>query len=66
MMSRMRARCAFLLALAGALVGGTAYAADVHVMISAGFYGAYAAARRSATRRRRSRPAWPKARPPMS
>ena len=42
MMSRMLARCAFVLALAGALVAGTASAADLHVMISAGFYGAYA------------------------
>jgi molybdate transport system substrate-binding protein len=40
--SKMLARCAFVLALAGALVGGVASAADVHVMISAGFYGAYA------------------------
>jgi molybdate transport system substrate-binding protein len=40
--SRMLARCASVFALAGMLVGGAAFAADVHVMISAGFYGAYA------------------------
>jgi len=40
--SRMLARCASVLALASALFGGAASAADVHVMISAGFYGAYA------------------------
>jgi len=39
--SRMLARCASVLALSAALVGG-ASAADLHVMISAGFYGAYA------------------------
>jgi molybdate transport system substrate-binding protein len=40
--SKLLARCASMLALAGALVvGGAASAADVHVMISAGFYGAY-------------------------
>jgi molybdate transport system substrate-binding protein len=42
MISRMLARCASVLTLAGALFGGAASAADVHVMISAGFYGAYA------------------------
>jgi molybdate transport system substrate-binding protein len=42
MMSRLRARCAFVLALAAALAAGAAGAADVNVMISAGFYGAYA------------------------
>jgi len=42
MISKLLARRAFMFALAGALLGGTASAADVHVMISAGFYGAYA------------------------
>ena len=42
MISRMLARCASVLALAGALVASAASAADVHVMVSAGFYGAYA------------------------
>ena len=41
-MSRMLARCACVLSLLGALMNGAAWAADVHVMISAGFYGAYA------------------------
>jgi len=41
MISRMLARCVAVLALASALFGGAASAADVHVMISAGFFGAY-------------------------
>ena len=41
MISRMLARWVSVLALSAALVGG-ASAADLHVMISAGFYGAYA------------------------
>ena len=39
--STMRARFVPLLAVAAALVSGAASAADVNVMISAGFYGAY-------------------------
>jgi molybdate transport system substrate-binding protein len=39
--STMRARFVSLLAVAAALVSGAASAADVNVMISAGFYGAY-------------------------
>jgi molybdate transport system substrate-binding protein len=39
--SKAFARCLHVLAVAAALVSGSASAADVQVMISAGFYGAY-------------------------
>ena len=42
MISTLRTRFVHILAVAAALVSGAAAAADVHVMISAGFYPAYA------------------------
>jgi len=42
MLSRTFAQCARILALAAALLGGAVSAAEVQVMISAGFFGAYA------------------------
>jgi molybdate transport system substrate-binding protein len=41
MLSRTFAHCARGLVLAAALLSGAVFAADVHVMISAGFFGAY-------------------------
>ena len=39
---KLRSIARWVTAFGAALMGGTAFAADVHVMISAGFYGVYA------------------------